>query len=308
MFVNRYMDITCDVVGCTRTGTLASAGMSDRLQIVTGKGGVGRSAVTAAVALAAARSGQRVLAAAMTDSGGLAAHLGRPKLDYLPELIEPNLHAIAIDRARALDEYLKLQLGLGQWVPLMPLARNLQAMSQIVPGIRDVVTTGKLYHEVRSGSWDLVVADGPPTGQIMSYLRASRVIASLAATGRARDQADKMTNLLAAPDSSLIVVTLAEELPATETLEAIAELDDEALIRIGALFVNRTVRPLGVSETMLDEVDDDAVRDAGRLHRGIYEGQERWRRQLPDHVVLPLLFGEHDPAAVADQLSAQVMP
>lgn len=278
----------------------------DRLQIVTGKGGVGRSAVTAAIALAAARSGRRVLAAAMTDSTGLAAHFGLERLEYLPALIEPNLHAMAIDRARALDEYLRLQLGLGRRAPILPLSRNLEAMSQTVPGIRDVVTTGKLYHEVRSGNWDLVIADGPPTGQIMSYLRASRVIASLARTGRARDQADKMTALLAAPESSLVMVTLAEELPVTETLEALVELEGEALIRLGGVFVNRSLRPLGVSEAALDDLNDGAARDAGLLHRGLYENQERWRRELPDHRSLPLVFGEHDPARVAGQLSTQV--
>lgn len=280
--------------------------MSDRLQIVTGKGGVGRSAVAAAIAMAAARSGRRVLVASMTDSAGLASHLGRARLDYLPMSIEPNLHALAIDRARALDEYLKLQLGLGQRAPLLPLSRNLEALSETVPGIRDVVTTGKLYHEVRSGRWDLVVADGPPTGQIMSYLRASRVIASLVRTGRAREQADKMTDLLTAPDSALVMVTLAEELPVTETLEALAELESESLIRLDRLIVNRTLRPLGVSEASLEGVDDVIARDAGLLHRGIYESQKRWRRELPEHVGLPLLFGEHDPGRIAERLAEEL--
>ena len=280
--------------------------MHDRLKIVTGKGGVGRSAITAAFALSAARAGRRVLVAAMTDSAGLAAHLGRMRLDYAPVRIEPNLHALGVDRARALDEYLKLQLGLGQRAPLMPLSRNLEALSETVPGIRDVVTTGKLYHEVRSGNWDLVIADGPPTGQIMSYLRASRVIASLVLTGRARRQADQMTDLLSSPDSSLVLVTLAEELPVSETNEALAELEAEDLIRLDQVIVNRTLRPLGVSETTLEAVTNEALRDAGRLHRGLYESQKRWRRELPDHRALPMLFGEHDPAAVAERLAAEV--
>lgn len=282
--------------------------MVARLQIVTGKGGVGRSAVTAALALRAARSGQRVLATAMTDSRGLAAHLGYESLGYDPVLVEANLHAMAIDRARALDEYMRLQLALGQRAPLRPIVRSLEAITQTVPGIRDVVTTGKLYHEVRSGDWDLVIADGPPTGQIMSYLRASRVIASLIPSGRARVQADQMTDLLAAPGSSLVMVTIAEELPVTEALEALAELEDEPMITRGGLFVNRTVTPLGVSESVLETVADRAARDAGLLHRGLYKNQQRWRRDLPDHVALPLVFGEHDPAEVAEQLSEQVTP
>jgi len=278
--------------------------MSDRLQIVTGKGGVGRSAVTAAIALDAARSGRRVLASAMTDSIGLASHFGLETLGYEPTRIEPNLHAMVVDRAQSLDEYLKMQLGLGKRIPLLPLSRSLEALSETVPGIRDVVTTGKLYHEVRSGNWDLVVADGPPTGQIMSYLRASRVIASLVVSGKAREQADAMTNLLAAPGSSLVMVTLAEELPVTETLEALGELADEELIALRTIFVNRTVEALGVSESVLDDVDDVAVREAGQMHRALYENQKHWRGELPEHVALPLLFGEHDPTAVADRLAS----
>jgi len=280
--------------------------MHARLQIVTGKGGVGRSAVTAAMALAAARSGLRVLATAMTDSKGLAAHLGFESLDYDPTLIVPNLHATAIDRASALDEYLRKQLPLGRRAPLRPVIRSLEAITQTVPGIRDVVTTGKLHQEVGSGDWDLVIADGPPTGQIMSYLRASQVIASLIPSGKPREQADQMTELLTAPESSLVMVTIGEELPVTETLEALDELKDEALITPGAMFVNRTVDPLGVSESVLETIEDRAARDAGLLHRGLYENQQRWRRELPDHVTLPLVFGERDPAEVARQLSLQV--
>lgn len=280
--------------------------MQGRLKIVTGKGGVGRSAVTSAIAIAAARSGRRVLAAAMTDPTGLASHFGLAEIGYEPAVVEPNLSVMAIERAKALDEYLRMQLGIGRRMPLLPLSRSLEALSETVPGIRDVVTTGKLYHEVRSGDWDLVVADGPPTGQIMSYLRASRVIASLVPSGQARQQADAMTDLLAAPESSLVMVTLAQELPVTETLEALAELGAEQLIGPGGVFVNRSVQPLGVSRAALAKTTDGLARDAGVFHRSLYENQKRWREALPDYTTLPLLFGEHDPTRVADQLAEHV--
>ena len=73
------------------------------------------------------------------------------------------------------------------------------------------------------------------------------------------------------------------------------------------LLVNRTVRPLGVSEAALGQIDDPIVQDAGRLHRGLYENQKRWRKALPEHHNLPFLFGEHDPFRIADRLSTQVM-
>ncbi|NNC43528.1 MAG: hypothetical protein HKO03_09855 [Acidimicrobiia bacterium] len=281
--------------------------LDTRLLIVTGKGGVGRSAAAAAFAIAAARRSKRVLAIAMTDAAGLAVHLGRPTLKYRPTQIAPNLSAMSIDRARALDEYLKLQLGIGGRAPLLPISRGLEAMAETVPGIRDVITMGKVLFEVQSNEWDLVVADGPATGQIMSYLQAPRTVAGLIPGGRARRQADTMTETLAAADTALAMVTLAEELPVTETLEALSELAKENPIQLAGIWANRLIEPLGVSETSLEQVTSVAARNAGLLHRGLYENQRRWRKYLPEHHRLPFLFGVHDPSRVASLLADEIV-
>ena len=276
------------------------------LMIVTGKGGVGRSAATAAFAYAAAAESKRVLAIAMADPVGLAAHLGQPELHYQPRLIAPHLSAMVINRARALDEYLKLQLGVGARTPLLPVARSLEAMAETVPGIRDVITMGKVLYELGTGNWDYVVADGPATGQIMSYLRAPKVVAGLIPTGRARRQADEMTETLAGAQASLAMITLAEELPVAETLEALEELEAESPIDLAGIWINRTVEPLGVGAAALEAVEDQATRNAGLLHRGIYESQRRWRQYLPEHRRLPFVFGVHEPMRIARILSEQM--
>ena len=133
-----------------------------RLIIVTGKGGVGRSAVTAALALRAVHLGKRVLAVAMTDQTGLALHLGRERLDYEAREIRPGLHALAIHRPAALNEYLKVQLGVPKVTRMGPIARAFDALASTAPGIREVVTMGKVLWEVRRDAWDLVIADGCP--------------------------------------------------------------------------------------------------------------------------------------------------
>ncbi|MBT8250223.1 MAG: hypothetical protein KJN81_08165, partial [Acidimicrobiia bacterium] len=257
--------------------------------------------------IAAARRSKRVLAIAMTDAAGLAVHLGRPTLKYRATQIAPNLSAMSIDRARALDEYLKLQLGIGGRAPLLPISRGLEAMAETVPGIRDVITMGKVLFEVQSNEWDLVVADGPATGQIMSYLQAPRTVAGLIPGGRARRQADTMTETLAAADTALAMVTLAEELPVTETLEALSELAKENPIQLAGIWANRLIEPLGVSETSLEQVTSVAARNAGLLHRGLYENQRRWRKYLPEHHRLPFLFGVHDPSRVASLLADEIV-
>jgi anion-transporting ArsA/GET3 family ATPase len=188
----------------------------------------------------------------------------------------------------------------------MPVSRSLEAMAETVPGIRDIITMGKVLFELGTGEWDLVVADGPATGQIMSYLQAPRTIAGLIPSGRARRQADEMTETMASANASLAMITLAEELPVTETLEALEELKAEAPIRLRGVWANRLLEPLGVGAGTLEEVHELAVKNAGLLHRGIYENQRRWRKYLPEHHRLPFVFGEHDPATVARLLSQEI--
>src|SRR5690606_34105822 len=150
-----------------------------------GKGGVGKSAVAAAYALAARRRGERVLAIDMLDGGGLGAHLGEPDLTFEPRPIGEGLHASTIDRAEALLEYLRVQVGIPALATIGPAARAFDALASTAPAIREVVTIGKVLWEVKRGVWDLVVADAAPTGQIGSYLRAARTGAGDAPGGAA---------------------------------------------------------------------------------------------------------------------------
>ena len=114
-----------------------------RLLLVSGKGGVGKSAVSAAFAILAARRGKRVLALAMTDRSGLAAHLGVDELTYDPIRIGPGLYAALVDRSRALDEYLGLQLHMPRSLPTRQLSNALSVLADTAPGIREIVTMGK---------------------------------------------------------------------------------------------------------------------------------------------------------------------
>ena len=109
--------------------------MFDRsLLLVSGKGGVGKSAVAAALGILAARRGLSVLTISMVDDLGLAAHLGVDRLSYTAQEIRPGVHALTIERSRALDEYIRLQLHAPRIAPLGPVARGLSALADTVPG------------------------------------------------------------------------------------------------------------------------------------------------------------------------------
>jgi anion-transporting ArsA/GET3 family ATPase len=270
------------------------------LILVSGKGGVGKSAVAAATALAARRAGRTVLAIDMTGGGGLGTHLGEPELTFEPRPIGEGLSALAIDRAAALLEYLRVQIGLPGFATIGPAARTFDALASAAPAIREVVTMGKVLWEVKRANWDVVVADAPPTGQIGSYLRAARTVRELVATGRILDQVEWMEQILADPDHTrLTLVTLLEELPTVETAETLGWILAEELIGNARVLANRVLAPL---EVPVPE-GDGPVAEAAALHLSLWEEQQEWAEKLPVDDSLPYLFGTHTPSEVAERLA-----
>lgn len=277
--------------------------MHQNLLIVSGKGGVGKSAVAAALAIAAARRGRRVLAIGMADTG-LAAHLGLDHLEYRPIEARAGINALVIDRPAALDEYLRLQLGVPKVTRIGPIARAFDALASAAPGIREVVTIGKVLYEARTNAWDLVVADAPPSGQIGSHLRAPRTVAELVGAGKVREQVQWMREYLADPDlTGLVLVTLVEELPVVETTETLAWLEAEAVTNVAEVITNRVLEPLGA--TVPADVTSP-IGAAAALHAGVHDEQQRWLAELPEGPQLPYLFGATGPGEVAERLADEL--
>jgi len=268
------------------------------LTLVSGKGGVGKSAVATGLALYAHRQGSRVLAIDVTGAGGLAAHLGGGRLDFKPREVRPGLFAITVDRSRALAEYLQVQIGVPQFATLGPVARAFDALASTAPGVREVITLGKVLSEVKIGGYDLVVADCPPTGQIIGLLRAPRTIAELVPSGRVRHQAEWMGDLLSGPETDLVMVTLAEELPTIETEETMALLAAQNLVGTPTIVTNRV---LPLLET--DAKGSGVAAEAGALHRSLYRNQQEWIKRLPPARKLPYLFGLLTPGEVAARMA-----
>ncbi len=280
--------------------------MLDRkLLLISGKGGVGSSAVTASLALAAARSGRSVLAMGMLDALGLADHLGVDDLDYEARQVAPGVFTLAVDRARALDEYLRVQLRLPRPTPTRQLARALNVLVDTAPGVREIISIGKPVYEVWSGRYDLVLVDAPPLGQLFSYLRAPATIADLVPAGSIREQAGRMEELLADPAASgLLLVTTPEELPVVETESALAQLTREPVIDLVAVVANRILPELAVSAALVAGLPPGPHRRAAELHQALWSSQRRWLDALPPGPRLPYLFGSHSPEEVATLLAA----
>jgi anion-transporting ArsA/GET3 family ATPase len=275
-----------------------------RLLLVSGKGGVGKSAVSAALAILAARHGKRVLAIAMTEPLGLAAHLGVEALDYRPAAIRPGLFASRVDRANALDEYLGTQLRAARSLPTAQLSKALNVLVDTAPGVREIITVGKPIYEVWQGRWDLVVADAPALGQLQSYLDAPRTITGLVPTGAVQEQAAQLADTLADPLlSGLVLVTTAEELPILETRQAIAQIDAQRQIVIVDVLANRIFTPLATRRGEIETLQPSEARDAALLHTTLTDEQVEWLEHLPDDPHLPYLFDVRTPAEIAERLA-----
>ncbi|MGD2060627.1 MAG: ArsA-related P-loop ATPase [Acidimicrobiia bacterium] len=275
--------------------------LDKRLVIVSGKGGVGKSAVASGLALLGQRSGLRILIVEMEASGGLASHFGTDAFGFEPKEVRPGLHVMEMIRSEALLEYLQLQLKLPGMGRFGAVARAFDALATAAPAIREIVTIGKILWEVRQDRWDMVVFDAPPTGQIASYLRAPLSITELVATGRIRHQAEWMARTLADPTmTQLILVTLAEELPTTETRQTLDWIEETGVVPAPLVITNR------VLEEVTIKTPDGIPGEMVTLHKSLWSEQQQWMEELPPDLTLPYLFGLFTPAEVAAHISDEL--
>jgi hypothetical protein len=166
------------------------------------------------------------------------------------------------------------------------------------------VVVGKAIFEATRHRWDLVIADGPPIGQVLSLLRAPSTIQGLVPAGRVERQAAWMRGVLEDPaQTGLVVVTLAEELPMSETAEVLAALEAEPVAPVAGVVVNRLLPPLEVAPAAVETVSPGPRREAARLHLALERSQQRWLERLPSAARLPYLFGIFTPAEVAARLA-----
>jgi anion-transporting ArsA/GET3 family ATPase len=278
--------------------------LSRRLLLVSGKGGVGKSAVATSLAMAAARKGARVLLMGMVDALGVAVHLGVDDIGPEPRETHPGVHAAVIDRAHALDEYLRLQVHVPKAMPTKQITRALNVLVETAPGVREIVSMGKPIYEAQRRVWDVIVLDAPPIGQLISYLRAPATIERLVPTGAVQRQAASMRRFLGNPDrAGLVLVTIPEELPITETIDALNELATEPLIDLAGVVANRVLPTLDVAPEAVAALPQGPMRHAAELHQTLASQQAFWLEAIGPAKHLPHLFGLMTPGEVAARLT-----
>jgi anion-transporting ArsA/GET3 family ATPase len=248
-----------------------------RLHVVTGKGGTGKTTVAAALALALASGGGRVLLIEVEGRQGIAQVFDCPPLPYEERkvAIAPaaadrpggEVYALAADPEAALLEYLQMFYSLRHAGQALTRLGVVDFATTIAPGLRDVLLTGKAAEATRRRKdgklvYDAVVMDAPPTGRIGRFLNVSAEVSGIARVGPVHGHADTVQKVISSPETAVHFVTVLEEMPVQETLDGIAELGGLGL-QPGGIMINM-VHPLAMSAAQLrsaatGSVDEDEL-------------------------------------------------
>ena len=218
--------------------------LTRRLLVFTGKGGVGKSTLSAATALLAARRGKRVLVCEVNAGDRIPALLGVPPVGPSIGSLGENLWGVDVRPHEAMIEYGLMKLRYAALVNAVLENRLMRYFLKALPSLSEVVMLGKILFHVREleggrPRFDLVVLDAPATGHGLSLLRIPQVVMATVPPGPLQDDMRWMGELLADPAQTAInLVSLPEDMPVNETLELDRALRDVARLPRGVCFLN----------------------------------------------------------------------
>lgn len=282
--------------------------------IVAGKGGVGKTTVTAALARAASLEGMSALIVEIEGKAGLARLFGLDDLDYEERVLIEGDEAGGVGevRARALTadvallEYLEAH-AMGRVAKRLVSSGVLDVLATAVPGIKDILLLGKVKQLEQDGVADLIVLDAPASGHAVTFLRAARALLDAVRVGPINAQAQEVMELLTDPDRCrLILTTLPEETPVNELLETAERLGEDVGVALGPVLVNGMYEPMvgldrsaadaaAESEATVSEEEADVLDAAAdfRRHRMALQDEQvaRLAEALPlPQIRLPFVF------------------
>ena len=292
-----------------------------RFVIVTGKGGVGKTTVCAAEALALAAKGKRVLVAMCNAKERLSAMLGSDLIGSAVMEVAPNVWAVNMDPEVALEEYGAMMLKSRALYKLLFDNKYVRTFFRAVPGMQEWAMLGKAWwhttekDEDGRDRFDVVILDAPATGHGLDMLRVPKVIVDVVPPGLLRRDAERAWTMFQDPATcAVVLVTLPEEMPTTETIELAHALKTELKLPIGKIVVNAVLPPLFSREERValeafhghGETPGDAALWAGRdratRERVQAESLARLAKELPiSPSFLPLIFDDAaNPASIRE--------
>ena len=297
-----------------------------RFVLVTGKGGVGKTTVCAAEALALAAQGRRVLVAMCNAKERLSVMLGVRPIGPAVAPVADNVWAVNMNPDSAVDEYGSLVLHSRALYKTLFDNRYVRSFLRGVPGMQEWAMLGKAWWHTTEKSpsgglkYDVVILDAPATGHGLDMLRVPKVILDVVPPGLLRRDAERAWALFQDPKTcAIVLVTLPEEMPTTETIDLARALGEMGL-PVGRVVVNGVLPPL-FSRTERAELEavtgldvaapgDSAVaagRDRSTRERVQAESLNRLSHELPvAPVFLPLLMEDAARPEAIRQLAKRV--
>jgi anion-transporting ArsA/GET3 family ATPase len=303
---------------------------ASRVLIVAGKGGVGKTTVSAGLARAAALAGLSTLIVEVEGKSGLSSLFHQPPFDYEEVTLAPgggptgaaDVRARTLTPDDALLEYLEGH-GMSRISRRLASSGAMDVVATAAPGIKDILILGKVKQLERRKGTDLIVLDAPAAGHAITFLRSARALTDAVHVGPINTQAQDVLDMLTDPTRcQVILVTLPEETPVNELVETAYSLEDEVGIMLGPVVVNGLYRPL----PGLDRDPDDAAKEAGaflhpgeahalraaadfRLKRSALQHEQlaRLAEQLPlPQICLPYVFSADLGPEHVDELAAAI--
>ena len=296
--------------------------------IVAGKGGVGKTTVTATLAAAAADAGLSVLIVEVEGKSGLAACFGRPPLGYEETELAPSVRGRTLTADEALLDYLENH-GLRRISKRLVRSGALEVVSTAVPGMKDILVLGKVKALELERAADLILIDAPAAGHAVSFLMSPRGLGDAVRVGPVSKQSTEVIEMLSDPARcQVMLVTVPEETPVNELVDTAFQLEDRIGVQLGPVVVNscypdpglpasvdevqRLADELGVFVSPRETTDLVAAAEFRRERYVLQQEQaDRLAARLPlPQVRLPFLFtaelGPPEIGALAGTFAAQV--
>ena len=231
-----------------------------RVVILTGKGGVGKSTSSAALALIAAQQGMKVLVIEVDAKGNVPDFFDTTRVGFKYRRLHQGVYGLSMQPRESMHEYLSIMLHVPRF-SLNPLSGFMEYASQAIPGLKEILVTGKIYFEEKQFDgdqprWDLIVVDGAPTGHVVSQLGAAGHLKTLVKSGPIHDQAELIDKLLTDQErTALVLVTIPEEMPTMETIDLAGRFADETGIEPLGMIINQ-LQPRQLSGEVGEEFRD----------------------------------------------------